>query len=111
MDVTATVQEPVSVPQYQEVVKIKEQPIYTEKIIPVERVTETIREQVEYLKASGQCMTGNEFVATWNELFRLKEEVQAPDKCLEQHDFVELVADNIHDNAAKLITQGQYQGK
>ena len=56
-------------------------------------------------------MTGNEFVATWNELFRLKEDVQAPDKCLEQHDFVELVADNIHDNASKLITQGQYQGK
>ena len=48
-------------------------------------------------------MTGNEFVATWNELFKLKEDPHGPDKCLEQPDFVEIVADSINENSAKLM--------
>lgn len=46
-----------------------------------------------------ECMTGNEFVKTWNSLFRLKEDAHRPDKCLGQADFVEIIQENINANA------------
>ena len=51
-------------------------------------------------------MTGQEFVNTWNDLFRLRDNDQCPDKCLEKADFIESVSDSIAGNASRLL-QGQ----
>ena len=48
-------------------------------------------------------MTGAEFVNTWNDLFRLRDNDQCPDKCLEKVDFIETISDNIGKNASKLL--------
>ena len=51
-------------------------------------------------------MTGEEFVNTWNDLFRLRDNDQCPDKCLEKADFIESVSESISGNASRLL-QGQ----
>ena len=50
-------------------------------------------------------MTGEEFVNTWNDLFRLRADVQGQDRCLDKLDFVEVVSQSINDNAQQLMNQ------
>ena len=47
-------------------------------------------------------MTGDEFVATWNELFRLRDNNQGPDTCLDKPAFIETVSDSINQNATRM---------
>jgi hypothetical protein len=51
---------------------------------------------------TNDCMTGDEFVATWNELFRLRDNNQGPDTCLDKPAFIETVSDSINQNATRM---------
>ena len=48
-------------------------------------------------------MTGDEFVATWNDLFRLRDTHPGTDTCLDRPEFIETVSENIKENATRLL--------